>query len=117
MKKKECVDATRESAKSRWEVASGISSKADGRQFPTYDGELLSWDISSAGTIRDEQEGWPRTRAIVRAFIAYRPEQLERERRNLVKASFDRIFGKNAEKLLDVVEQEMQSAGMPTRIE
>jgi hypothetical protein len=76
----------------------------DGRMFPVFNNEILSWDTGSAFTPRDEQEGYPRTRAIIAAMRQHRPEQLERERRELLKASFDRMFGHNARKLLTLIE-------------
>jgi len=77
----------------------------DGRVFPTLDGTAMSWDIGSAFTLSDEQSGYFKTRRIIRAFRELRPEQLERERRELVKASFDRMFGHNARRLLALIEE------------
>ncbi len=78
----------------------------DGRVFPTLDGPALSWDIGSCFTLADEQNGYVKTLRLIRAFRELRPEQLERERRELVKASFNRMFGHNAKKLLALVEGE-----------
>ena len=71
----------------------------DGRIFPHHDGKVLSWTISGS-----DQE----IRAVVRAMAEHRPDQLLSERRFLIKASFDRMFGHNAKKQLLVVEDEMQ---------
>jgi hypothetical protein len=75
----------------------------DGRVFPAFEGKPLSWNIISSFTPRDEQEGYPRTRAIISAMRKHRPDQLEHERRKLLKASFDRMFGHNARKLLALI--------------
>ncbi len=83
---------------------------ADGRTFPAYGDETLSWSIGLYHTFAEEQAGFPRMRAVIRAMLAHRPEQVERERREMLKASFDRIFGHNARKCLNVIEEEMQKA-------
>lgn len=79
----------------------------DGREFPQYNGELLSWTLSL--TLADEEEGCPRLRTVVRAMREHRPEQLERERYEMLKGSFVRMFGRNAKKVLDVIEQEINN--------
>jgi hypothetical protein len=76
-----------------------------GYEFPMYNGQLLSWDISL--TLADELEGFPRARTVIAAMRIRRPEQLERERREMVKASFDKLFGHKAKKCLDLIEQEL----------
>lgn len=79
----------------------------DGRQFPQWNGETLSWDIGASFTLADEREGYPRTKAIIAAFREHRPEQLERERRELLKSALgDRVLGHNARKLLGLIEGE-----------
>jgi hypothetical protein len=78
----------------------------DGRVFPAHNDEVLSWDIGSSFTPRDEREGYPRTRAIILAMREHRTAQLENEQRQLLKASFDRMFGHNARKLLALIEAE-----------
>lgn len=75
---------------------------ASGYEFPVYNGELLSWVISL--TLADELEGFPRAKAVIRAMQQYRPEQLERERVEMLKGSFDPIFGHNARKALRLIE-------------
>ncbi len=77
----------------------------DGRTFPHYKLEILSWSIGSAFTLQDELESYPRTKAIIEAMRIHRPEQLERERHELIKSMLcDRIFGHNAGKLLKLIE-------------
>ena len=39
-------------------------------------------------------------------MLEHRPGQLELERRDMLKASFDRMFGHNAKRVLDVIEDE-----------
>jgi hypothetical protein len=79
----------------------------DGREFPQYNGQLLPWAISI--TLQDEEEGYPRLRTVIRAMREHRPAQLERERIEMLKGSFDRVFGSNAKKVLNVIEQEIRS--------
>lgn len=83
----------------------------DGRVFPAYGGRALSWSVGIEFSTADEKAGYPKTRAIIRAFMAHRPEQLEAERRVLLRASFDRVFGGNAKRLLGLIEEEMGHAG------
>lgn len=79
---------------------------ADGRVFPAFEGKPLSWSIGLQFTQQDESEGFPRTRAVIRAMLEHRPEQLERERVEYLKGSFDSMFGHNARKLLNVIKDE-----------
>jgi hypothetical protein len=79
----------------------------DGRVFPQYDGKPLSWSIGLYFTYADESEGYPRMRTVIRALIVHRPEQVERERREMLKASFDRMFGHQAKKCLAIIEDEL----------
>ena len=72
----------------------------DGRIFPTFQGETLAWDIGLYTTLNEERAGYPRARAVIAAMRIYRPSQLEQERKKSLKASFDRVFGHNAAKLL-----------------
>ena len=76
-----------------------------GHEFPLFDGKLLSWSLSM--TLQDEQEGYPRLRTVIRAMAERRPVQLERERIDMVKGSFDPVFGHNAKKCLQVIEEEL----------
>lgn len=84
-----------------------LKTLGDGRAFPQYDGETLSWCTGLYHTAAEERIGFPRMRAVIRAMIAHRPEQIERERREMLKASFCRIFGRNARKSLNVIEEEL----------
>ena len=45
---------------------------------------------------------------VLRAMKEHRPEQLEQERREMVKGSFDRMFGHNAKQMLLLIEQVLQ---------
>lgn len=76
----------------------------DGREFPLYDGELLSWSIEL--TWADESKGFPRLRYMINAFKKYRPDQIKKIYREEQRASRDFIFGHNAKKVLKVMEEE-----------
>lgn len=76
----------------------------DGRVFPCYNSEALPWSIGACFHIRDQQEGYPRTLAILRAVKAHRPEQFEQERRDLVRSSLGGVFRHNARELLRLLE-------------
>jgi hypothetical protein len=82
----------------------------DGRVFPEYNGEVLSWDINSSNHSLDQGEGYPRTKAIIRAFRDHRPDQLRQERYGLWRACSDRMFGHNAKRLLAIVDSVMQES-------
>jgi len=83
----------------------------DGRVFPCYDGQPLSWDIG-VYFIPSEAPIYPKARAVIVAMKEQRPAQLARERRELRQGSFDRTFGKNAAQLLKFIDNTM--AGMST---
>ena len=86
-------------------VVNPLGKNADGRVFPEYGGELLSWSIGSYMTHSESQRGYPKARAVIQAMAQHRPDQLERERREMLKASMsDRMFGHNAKKELDLIE-------------
>ena len=78
----------------------------DGREFPILDGELLSWSIGVYMTLEQQRLGYPKARAVVRAMIDHRPEQLRSERYEMLKGSFDRVFGHNAGACLEVIDSE-----------
>lgn len=80
-----------------------------GYEFPVYGGKLLSWDVANVATRQDAQEGYPRTRTVIRAMQEKRPDRLAFERRDLLKSSFDRMFGQNARRLLKLIEEETNS--------
>lgn len=73
--------------------------------FPQLGGETLAWDIGHYMTIVEEREGYPRARAVARAMRHMRPEQLYRERRDMLRGSFDRLFGHNARRCLKLIEE------------
>jgi len=77
----------------------------DGRVFPLYKGEVLSWPIGSTFTWKDEQEGYPRTRLVLSLTD---DTTLERERYEELKASFNKMFGHQAKKLLALIEMEIE---------
>lgn len=78
----------------------------DGNPFPVYQGEALSWSIGLYSTLTEERARYPRARVVIAAMREHRPEQLDRERYELLKGSFDRMFGQNAKRLLAVIEEE-----------
>jgi hypothetical protein len=82
----------------------------DGREFPQHNGETLSWSLGLYHTISEEQQGFPKMYAVARAMHAYRPDQLQRERFEMLKGSFDRMFGHNAKKELKVIEEVLAEA-------
>lgn len=77
--------------------------------FPTYNSETLAWSIGLYHTAAEAENDYPRMRAVIRAMIQHRPAQLEKERRDMVKASFG-IFGRNAAAELRVIESELATA-------
>ena len=78
-----------------------------GYEFPIYNGELLSWHLSS--TLDDQRQGFPKMRTVIRAMIERCPEQLAKERHEMLKGSFDKMFGHNAKTVLDVIDSELQA--------
>jgi hypothetical protein len=84
-----------------------VATLADGRVFPIYDGEVLSWSPGMYHTHAEAEIGYPRMHAVIRALMEHRPEHLERERREMLKGSFDRMFGHNAKVVLEVIEEEL----------
>jgi hypothetical protein len=80
-----------------------------GSEFPLYQGKLLSWHLEM--TWEDEKAGFPKMRTVIRAMIERRPEQLAKERYEMLRGSFDRMFGHNARKCLAVIDEELISAG------
>lgn len=78
----------------------------DGREFPTHDGVTpLSWPIGSHFTLQDEREGYPRLKAVLAETS---DAQLEKDRFENLKASFGRVFGHNAKRLLVLIESEIE---------
>lgn len=76
----------------------------NGNLFPSLPGEALSWSIGLYMTEAERQLDYPRARAVIRAMLIHRPQQLEQERREMVRASFGKMFGHNAAKCLHVIE-------------
>lgn len=85
--------------------APDLITNANGYQFPAFNGEALSWLPGLYSSRSEEQAGYPRARVVIAAMKKHRPEQFERERRELLKDSFDRMFGHNAKKLLALFEE------------
>ena len=85
----------------------------NGFEFPMLNGELLSWSINLYMTLAEEQKDYPRARTVIRAMQERRPAQLDRERYEMLKGSFDRMFGHNARKCLEVIEQELKATVLP----
>ena len=78
----------------------------DGREFPTHDGVTpLSWPVGSHFTLQDEHERYPRCKAVLAETS---DEQLERDRFENLRASFNPIFGHNAKRLLVLIEAEIE---------
>lgn len=77
----------------------------NGNPFPEYKGEALSWSIGLYHTHAEQEIGFPRAKAVIAAMREHRPEQLERERYEALRGSFNRIFGHSAKQLLDLIEQ------------
>lgn len=79
----------------------------DGRKFPSIDGqEALAWDISLYMTLNEEKLGYQKARAVASMMNA---SALQSERREALKASFNEVFGRNAQKLLNLIEDEFAS--------
>jgi hypothetical protein len=84
-----------------------LTTLADGRVFPEYEGITLSWSIDLYNTHEEERVGYPKMRAVIRAMKKVRPGQLESEYTGAIRASFDKMFGHNARKVLAVIEEEL----------
>ena len=77
----------------------------DGREFPTHDGVTpLSWPIGSHFTLQDEREGYPRCKAVLAETS---DEQLAAYRYENLTASFDKLFGHVAKRLLVLIDAEI----------
>lgn len=81
----------------------------DGRAFPMHEGKLLSWDIGSHNSHNEQQAGYPKMRTVIRAKLQHgRGDEVEGERRDMLRSAMgDRMFGHNARKVLDVIEDEV----------
>jgi hypothetical protein len=78
---------------------------SNGNLFPEFEGKALSWSIGAYDTINEAKLGHPRMKTVIRAMREYRPDQLETERRLLVRGSFDRVFGNAAKAQLKILEE------------
>lgn len=78
---------------------------SDGRVFPCYNGEALSWNPGGQFTIADGEQGYPRTRAVLRALREHRPEQFAREKADALRGCFG-LFRGNGERFYRIVEEE-----------
>lgn len=76
----------------------------DGRVFPTYGDEVLSWSIDLYNTWEERLAGYPRARAVITSMDTAR---LQDEYRSWLRSSFDRMFGHNAKPLLAIIEAEL----------
>lgn len=81
-----------------------------GYEFPTYDGELLSWDIGLYVTPGEQGHNYPRARVVIQAMAERRPEQLARQQRDALRGSFDRLFGRHAKRMLDLIDEVVEQA-------
>ena len=86
-------------------ITSTIITLDDGRTFPSLDGTPLPWVLQN--TWEDQEAGFPKLRAVIRAMRDHRPNELLRERERLAKDSFNKLFGHNAETVLRVVNEEL----------
>jgi hypothetical protein len=77
----------------------------DGRVFPQYSGEPLSWSPGAYDTSAEKSRGYPRLHAVVAAMAEHRPDELRREWRAATKASFGGVFGPAAREYLGVLER------------
>ena len=85
----------------------------EGYIYPhTGDMKPLCWDFAAYHTATEERAGFPKMRAVIRAMIVHRPEQIRREYRELVKASFNKTFGYNARTQFNVLVDELLAAGI-----
>jgi hypothetical protein len=82
----------------------------DGRVFPVHNGQALSWSLGCYSSYNDEKAGFARMRAVIQAMRIHRPEQLRKERFEMLKASFNAMFGHNARKVLEVIDAEAPEA-------
>jgi hypothetical protein len=76
-----------------------------GYEFPMYEGELLSWSIGLYMTLEQERLGYPKARIVIQAMQDRRPKQLALERYEMLRGSFDRMFGHNARKVMELIDE------------
>ena len=78
----------------------------DGRTFPEHNGEALSWSVGLYMTWNEERAGYPKAKAVLAELDSGRIIALKRSR---TRDQFDRMFGHNARKELDLIEAEIKS--------
>lgn len=83
----------------------------DGRIFPEYAGKPLSWSPCLYLTDAEQHEGYPRARCVLRCLPTGRLLQEEQE---MVRASFDCMFGHNAREYLDLIQDELNKRSVHT---
>lgn len=81
-----------------------LTTLPDGRTFPTYDGEVLSWDSGLYMTLTEEKSGYPRARAVLGELDDFALRAIQRE---MLKASLNQVFGANAKRHLRLIEGEI----------
>jgi len=77
----------------------------DGRVFPSFNGEALAWSPGLYHTTFEERIGFPRMRAVLSEM---KVEDVIKERNELIRDSFNKLFGHNAKIMLAVVEEELE---------
>ena len=78
----------------------------DGRTFPEYQGEALSWSLELYNTWNEEQADFPKARAVLAELSL---DRLTAAYSSYLRDSFDRIFGHNAKKILNLIEAEIEA--------
>lgn len=78
----------------------------DGREFPTADGVTpLSWPLGSHYTWAEQAKGYPAIKAVL---VEMSDAEIERERGETVKASFDKLFGHANRDMLALLDAEIE---------
>jgi hypothetical protein len=82
----------------------------NGYDYPTLDGTTpLSWSLGLYFTPAEAEVDYPRMRAVIRAMQMHRPAQLAAERDDMLRGSFDRLFGPIARKCLGIIDETQNS--------
>lgn len=79
---------------------------AESRPFPEYKGEKLSRSPGLYLTDAEAKVDYPKLKAVLADMT---DEELAKERSDALKGSFDRLFGHNAKKMLNLVDNEIAS--------
>lgn len=77
-----------------------------GNLYPCHDGQPLAWSPGLYQTFAEQELGFPRMRAVLRAMRDHRPEQLRRERFEMLRGSFCSLFGRAARLALEIIDEE-----------